>query len=99
MASSRPFTPAREFSFNELYDQSVSSLDDFVSGPSTPTDGSLLSPATISYPTNDAYVAKRGQEHSVYRQLMHRCRQLEDQLREEKQDHNELKYVYAFLIP
>jgi len=99
MASLHPFTPAQEFSFNKLYDQSVSSLNNFVSGLSTPNDGSLLLPATISYLTNNVYVAKWGQENSVYHQLMYRCQQLEDQLHEEKQDHNKLKYVYAFLIP
>jgi len=98
MASSRPFTPAQEFSFNKLYEPSISSLDDFVSGPSTPNDGALLLPATISYPTNDAYIAKRGQDNNMYCQLMHRCRQLEDQLHEEKQNHSELKYIYAFLV-
>jgi len=100
MTTSRPFTPARDFSFSELYDYSVSSLDDLVSGPSTPFEGSLLSPATISYPTNNhtgAYTAKRSQENDAYIQLMHRCRRLEEELTRERQAHNSLKYVHLSL--
>jgi len=62
-----------------------------VSGPTTLLDGSLLSPAHISYPT-----ASGGPgliDLSAYMHLLHQNQLLEHELSKERQEHVSLKYV------
>ena len=79
-----------------------SSLDDispssrsFGSAPTTPLYGSLLSPPNIPSSIHDSLLsASMGlvdKENSTYNQLMRRYNQLEEDLRNEKQNHNLLK--------
>jgi hypothetical protein len=92
---------------NGLYNSSdsshmSSSLDDispssgsFGSAPTTPLYGSLLSPPNIPSSIHDSLLsASMGlvdKENSAYNQLMRRYNQLEEDLRNEKQNHNLLK--------
>jgi len=109
MSASHPLPAAHTFSFNELYDSGVApslgnlslSSGNPVSGPSTPVEGSLLSPAHIYHLANNnasTYTDKRIHENSAYiQELLNRCRRLEEDLSKEKQEHNLLKYVRVFL--
>jgi hypothetical protein len=63
----------------------------FGSGPTTPLDGSLLSPAQISYPPASGGLGSV--DSSAYTQLLHQNRLLERELSKERQEHASLKYV------
>jgi len=63
----------------------------FGSGPTTPLDGSLLSPAQISYPPASGGLGSV--DLSTYTQLLHQNHLLEHELSKERQEHVSLKYV------
>src|ERR1700730_5173172 len=109
---SLPATQQRPmFSFNELYESPLatpslldglsSSSGNPASSPSTPFDGSLLSPANISFSDGNrtgAFIGQRGHEIDAYNKLMYRCRQMEQELIKERREHSMLKDVFLFLI-
>jgi hypothetical protein len=97
--ASRPLPVAQPSSFSELHDTGMSfASGNSISSPLVPLEGSRLSPANISYEANNhtgLYTAKRGQENDAlaFIQLIHKCRQLEEELTKEREAHNLLKYV------
>jgi hypothetical protein len=95
--ASRVFNPVPEFSFSELYDHTTPSSETPLSesGHLTPLGGSLLSPADIYLANHNmgASRAKQSHQSDAYSQVVLRCRQLEHELRMEKEAHNDLRYV------
>ena len=97
--ASRPLPAAQPSSFSELHDTGMSfASGNSISSPLAPLEGSRLSPANISYEANNhtgSYTAKRGQENDAlaFIQLVHKCRQLKEELTKEREAHNLLKYV------
>jgi hypothetical protein len=84
----------------------MSSVDDvssssgtFGSCPTTPFDGSLLSPANISIrgPNALGLSIGPGSESGAYTQLLRQYQRLERDLGREREEHNALKYVTPFL--
>ena len=88
-------TPNVSLTSSSSGDLSVSSSS-FISGPSTPVDISLRSPAHISNLGDYLSGTSGGPsalDSSAYNQLMRRCRHLESELTKERQEHATLKYV------
>jgi hypothetical protein len=88
---------AYRFSYGEP-DTGTSSLGN--SGPSTPFNGSLLSPINFCSSENNHTALYSGNQYynSIYTQLLDKCQNLEEQLAREICNHKALQYVYAFSV-
>ena len=75
-------------------DNSLLSSRSFGSAPTTPFSGSLLSAPNILSPIHNTLDASMGlvdKENGAYIRLMHQYNHMEEELRNEKQNHNLLK--------
>jgi len=105
-SGSLPFQSSQNFTgmlFDGIYDTpidthspSLSTDQSFpsgtcVSGPTTPLDGPLLSPAHISYPTGSGGLVSV--DSSAYTRLQSQNNLLERELWKERREHESLKYV------
>ena len=75
-------------------DNSSLSSRSFGSAPTTPFSGSLLSAPNISSPIHNTLDVSMGlvdKENGAYIRLMHQYNHMEEELRNEKQNHNLLK--------